>query len=114
MAKAKLSLARDYVDCWLEHLSGEVSHTPSSNLSWSRLGFDYADVLYVLEFGRVTTTNKEEAHVSEYQIVGTAIDGEHLCITISIEPIGRGICILNVENHSEQDNDYFTHNKRIA
>lgn len=114
MAKAKLSLARDYVDYWLEHLSGEVSHTPSSQLGWSRLGLHYADVLRVLEVGRVTNANKEEAHASEYQIVGKAIDGEHLCITISIEPVGRGLCIINVENHSEQDNDYFNHDKRIA
>jgi hypothetical protein len=114
MAKAKQSLARNYVDCWLEHLSGDVSHTPSSELSWSRLGVGYVDVLHVLSIGRGTVTNKEEAHETIYQIVGKAIDGEHLCITISIEPIGRGICILGVENHSEQDNDHITHDKLIA
>jgi hypothetical protein len=115
MAKAKLSLAREYVDYWLEHLAGEVSHTPSSERCWSRLGpGSYADVLHVLEVGRVTQANKEEAHVSEYEIIGTTIDGEHLCITITIEPIGRGICIQDVEILSEQDNDKLTHNKRSA
>lgn len=114
MARAKLSLARKSVDYWLEHLAGDVSHLPSAERDWSRLNLDYPDIIRVLEIGRVTYAIKENGNVSRYKIIGKAIDGQHLCITISIEPVGRGVCILNVVLHSEQDNDYFNHAKHSA
>lgn len=114
MARMKRLPARKYLDNWLEHLDGDVSHSSGTYDAWLRLGVEYSDVLYVLERGRVTDIQKETPHGYAYTIEGRTIDDIPICVSAVPEITGRGIHILSVRPKLEQDNDGNHHDKNIA
>ncbi|HEY9092428.1 hypothetical protein [Parasphingorhabdus sp.] len=105
MAKGKKALAREFVDYWLEYLDGDFSYTPSANLEMVQSKIFLPDLLWVLENGQIVYSTKENPHDSQYKIVGNTLDDDPLEIILSIEPIGRGLCIDRVAWLLEQDNE---------
>ena len=105
MANGRKALAREFVDYWLEHLDGDFSFTPGAELEMARSNIFLPDVLWVLENGQIVNSTKENSHDSQHQIVGNTLDDDPLEINISIEPIGRGLCIDHVAWLLEQDNE---------
>lgn len=96
MANEQSALVRESIFGWLEHLAGDVAHTPKAEASMRRYDLGLADVLSVLETSSAGLISKEEDFDALFTITGATIDDEALQVTFSLDANGKGLCIIDV------------------
>jgi len=84
MAIAKLSIETEFLREFAQTYISEIAITTRAMDDLKRLGVGLADVIFVLQNGRVTISNKEEPEGAKWYVEGNTCDGENLSVSLHV------------------------------